>query len=102
MAWTEKYKLTSFDTQPIPGLLFLDGDLIARTQEPDLPRDWAREFRGLKYPVVIFPSGSEASLITDEAGHVLVGIHRQMQLPYYDDRESAYTHAEALVEEHQK
>src|SRR5258708_39258596 len=99
MAWTEKYKLTSFDTQPIPGLLFLDGDLIARTQEPDLPRDWAGEFLGLKYPVVIFPSGAEASVNTDDTGHVLVSIHRQMQLPYYADRESAYTHAQVLAEE---
>lgn len=101
MTWTEKEKPTSFDTQSIPGLYFLDGDLIAKTQEPGLPRDWANEFRGLKYPMIEFPSGVEASLTTDEAGTVLVCIHRQMRLLYFTDREDAYQQASQLVEEHQ-
>src|SRR5258707_6255952 len=101
MTWTEKEQPTLFDQQPISGLLFLDGDLIARTQETDLPHDWAKEFVGLKYPLVIFPSGAEASVATDEGGQILVCIHRQMRLPYFSDRDSAYERAVALAEDHQ-
>src|SRR5579859_245371 len=102
MGWIEKDQTTPFDTQPISGLLFLDGDLIARTQQPDLPRNWAQEFRGFKYPVIIFPSGTEASVIIDEAEQILVCIHLQMRLPYYDDRENAYMNAATLLEPHQQ
>src|SRR5437016_222390 len=101
MAWTEKATPTPFDTQPISGLLFLDGDLIARMREPDLPLDWAKEFRGLKYPVIMFPSGAEASVITDDTNQVLVCIHRQMRLPYFTDRERAYKQATTLAEDQQ-
>src|SRR5258708_39568656 len=100
MGWIEKAEPTPLDTQPIPGLLFLDGDLIARTQEPDLPRDWAEEFRGLKYPVVIFPSGTEGSVVSEE-GEILVCIHREMRLPYFSDREGGYEQATTLAEAHQ-
>jgi len=100
MSWTEKGKPSPFDEQPISGLFFLDGDLIARTQQPDLPQDWARGFQGLKYPVVIFPSGTEGSVVSEE-GETLVCIHRQMRLPYFSDRDRAYEQATTLAEEHQ-
>lgn len=100
MTWTEKEKPTPFDNLPIHGLFFLDGDAIANTREPDLPLDWAEWARGLKYPVVLFPH-AEASLFTDENGQVLVIIHRQMCLLYFDTREKAYQRALQLTEEHQ-
>src|SRR5262245_32441965 len=101
MAWLEKGISAAFEHQPISGLFFLDGDLIARYQEQDLPRDWAQAFRGLKSPVIVFPSGVEASVSSDEAAQILVCIHRQMRLPYDDDRESAYQRAATLAEDHQ-
>ena len=43
MSWTEKEKPTSFDDQPIPGMFYLDGDVVAEF----VGRDWTR---GEKYP----------------------------------------------------
>jgi hypothetical protein len=101
MRWIEKEKPTPFDDQPISGLFFLDGDLIANTQEPGLTKDWAEEFRGLKYPVVVFPSGAQASIVADAAQHISVCFLRDMRLPVYDIRDLAYERALALAEPEQ-
>ncbi len=100
MPWTEKDTPTPFDTQPIAGLLFLDGDLLPQPHAQELFRQWAESFQGLKYPVIRFPSGTEASVIS-AGDETLVCIHRQLRLPYFDNREGAYRRASALAEDEQ-
>jgi len=98
MAWSEKEKPSPLDNQPIPGLLFLDGDLIARTKEPDLAADWAEQYKGLKYPVIVFPSGDSADISDVHPDQPTVAILRAMRLPIYDTRDSAYETAQTLLE----
>jgi hypothetical protein len=55
MSWYHKEIQTQFEITPIDGLFFLDGDLIAR----EIGRDWTK---GMKYPMVEFPSGTAFEL----------------------------------------
>jgi hypothetical protein len=52
MSWYKKEQPTPFDNQPIDGLLFLDGDMLAW----EFKQDWTK---GQKYPVIVFPSSSK-------------------------------------------
>lgn len=101
MSWIEKSTPTPFDHQPISGLFFLDGDLIARPRHPDLPTEWTAQYRGLKYPLVVFPSGAEASLMADAEGNALVCLLRDLRLPLSDTRDGAYTRAIHVLEPEQ-
>ncbi len=92
MAWTEKEKPTPFDAQPIRGLYFLDGDVVARR----IGRDWTA---GQKYPMVAFPSGVECMLWEssdpDQVG--IVHIYGEMDLPLQDTRDKAFEQANAIA-----
>jgi len=55
MSWTEKTHPTPFDNLPLPGLFFIDGDILARL----IQRNWTA---GQKLPMVAFPSGQEFEL----------------------------------------
>jgi hypothetical protein len=55
MAWLEKDQPTSFEDQPLEGLFFLHGDIIAE----EVGRDWTK---GHKYPRIAFPSGLKFDL----------------------------------------
>src|SRR4051812_1383981 len=48
MGWIEKGEPSPFDQQPISGLFFLDGDLLAR----EFKQDWTK---GQKFPTIVFP-----------------------------------------------
>lgn len=92
MAWTEKHNPTSFDDQPIEGLFFLDGDLLARLFE----RDWTV---GQKYPMVAFPSGEEYQLwesADPDMGGIL-HLFGEMDLPLRIDRDRASAQAEHIA-----
>ncbi len=102
MSWTEKEKPSPFDKQAIRGLYFLDGDLLAKFQEGDLPEKWAEQYQGLKYPVIEFPSGIEAFPQVGGDEKIIVPIHRQMRLPYFATREDAYQRDRDLAEPHQE
>jgi hypothetical protein len=93
MGWIEKGSPTPFDEQAIPGLFFLDGDVLAA----EYGRDWTK---GYKYPMIVFPSGQEFSLW--EAGTPeaigIVHLFGEMDLPLGDDRDSAYETAMRIAE----
>lgn len=55
MSWIEKGQSASFEHQPIDGLFFLHGDVIAR----HVGQNWTE---GQKYPRIAFPSGLKFDL----------------------------------------
>jgi hypothetical protein len=93
MGWTEKDQPTPFDNLPLPGLFFLDGDVLARL----VHRNWTA---GQKLPMVTFPSGQEFELW--EASHPdaggIVHIFGEIDLPYKGTRDDAFEHAENIAE----
>lgn len=93
MGWTEKAQPTPFDELPIPGLWFLDGDILAQV----INRDWTV---GQKYPTVVFPSGERFDLW--ETGNPeawgIVHIYGEMDLPFKDHRDRAFDHAARTAE----
>ncbi len=94
MTWVEKSQPTPFDEQPWPGLLFLDGDMLARV----VGRDWTR---GQKLPVMVFPSGMPFHLWeagTPEAG-AIVHVFGEMDLPFKDTRDRAFEQASEVAEQ---
>ncbi len=94
MAWIEKDKPTPFDDQPIEGLFFLDGDLLARLFE----RDWTA---GQKYPMIAFPSGEEYQLweAANPALGGIVHLFGELDLPLRTDREQAFQQAAYVAEQ---
>jgi hypothetical protein len=87
MAWLEKGQHTPFENQPIDGLFFLDGDMMARKY---------RQFgtQGLKYPTIVFPSGRLCDLWnSSEPGNAVVHIFGEMDLPLKDTRDEALSQA---------
>jgi hypothetical protein len=55
MTWVEQSRQLSFEQQPISGLAFLHGDVVARRYQ----QEWAA---GKKYPLIHFPSGTSHEL----------------------------------------
>lgn len=94
MAWTEKEKPTPFDEHPIPGLYFVDGDLLARATG----RDWTR---GQKYPLIVFPSGLACDVWepSDPEAVGIVHIFGELDLPLADTRDRAYEEAFDIAEQ---
>lgn len=94
MSWIEKRQPTPFDEQPLPGLYFLDGDLLAhRTQIP-----WTT---GQKLAMVAFPSRREFELwesSNPDAGGI-VHVFGEMDLPYRDTRDRAFEQASDIAEQ---
>lgn len=93
MGWIEKEQPTPFDDQPLPGLYFLDGNILARI----IGRDWTA---GQKYPMIAFPSGTQCDLWEtsnpDAAG--IVHIFGELDLPIRDRRDRAFEHASTIAE----
>lgn len=92
MRWVEKAQPTPFDSQPIPGLYFLDGDQIARATG----YEWAK---GQKYPVILFPSGVSCDLWESHnpAAIAIVHLFGEMDLPLADTRDRAYEQAQDIA-----
>ncbi len=93
MGWIEKERPTPFDNQPIPGLMFLDGDQIARRTG----RDWSA---GQKYPVVQFPSGVVCDLWESSSPNAIgiVHIFGGMDMPLADSSDTAFERATDIAE----
>jgi hypothetical protein len=93
MSWSRKEQPSPFDTRPIEGLFFLDGDQLART----LKIDWTK---GEKSPMIAFPSGLSFELweSSDPQGGT-VHLFGEMDLPLNDTRQSAYLLASGVAEE---
>ena len=93
MSWIEKAQPTPFDNLPLPGLFFLDGDLLARR----IGRTWTT---GQKYPMIAFPSGKECELweTSDPDAGAIVHIFGEIDLPFRDSRDRAYEQASEIAE----
>jgi hypothetical protein len=93
MGWVEKEQPTAFDNQPITGLYFLDGDIVASR----IGRDWTR---GQKYPLVVFPSGIQRDLWESGDPEKVATVHLfgEMDLPLQSSRDEAYDQAQEIAE----
>lgn len=94
MAWVEKDHPTPFDTLPIQGLFFLDGDVLARLFQ----RDWTAN---QKMPMIAFPSGFECQLWNTSSSEAegIVHIFGELDLPYRDTRDEALKYATYVAEQ---
>lgn len=91
MAWLEKYQSASFEHQPIPGLYFLHGDVIAE----EIKRDYTR---GQKFPRVAFPSGVKADL-WEGRDTPIVHLFGELDLALQASRDEAFEHANSIAEQ---
>jgi len=93
MGWIPKERPTAFDHQLIPGLFFLDGDILAQR----IRRNWTA---GQKYPMIAFPSGQQFEMwetsIPDAAG--IVHIFGELDLPFRSSRDAAFEQACHIAE----
>ena len=92
MSWVSKEQSTRFDTTPISGVFFLDGDLFAKKLLIDFTQ-------GEKMPMIAFPSGVACELWeSSDPQNGIVHLFGEMDLPLKASRDSAYTHAVAVAE----
>lgn len=94
MSWVEKGAPTPFDGQPIQGLFYLDGDVLARR----VGKDWTA---GQKYPMVAFPSGVECLLWEPGEPEQLGVVHifGELDLPLSGTPEDAFERANDIAEQ---
>ena len=85
MAWLEKQIAAPFERQPIDGLFFLDGDVLARA----VGRDWTR---GQKYARIAFPSGVKCDLWAGR-DNPIVHLFGEMDLSLEATRDEAFEQA---------
>lgn len=92
MPWIEKDQPTPFDSQPMEGLFFLIGDILARKHG----EAWVE---GKKYPMVAFQSGLKRELQHDTRTKPpeYVHVYSDMRLPLHSDGHDAYLEALALA-----
>ncbi|MCB9436476.1 MAG: hypothetical protein H6673_05705 [Anaerolineales bacterium] len=90
MAWYPKDKPTPFDHQPIPGLQFLDGDMLAAF----LGTAWVK---GQKYPIVHYPPNLDIDLWEGSRTPIL-HIFGEMDLPHTGTRDEVFVIASRIAE----
>ncbi len=88
-----KHVATPFDSAGIPGLFYLDGDLINRRSG----RDWTR---GMKYALLNFPSHTTYEIWAGrrKLNRFIVHLFGEMDLALYADRDSAFIQANRIAE----
>lgn len=107
MGWIEKRKSATFERLPIHGLVYLDGDLLARLIEErnrgvEFPIFNPQWLKGQKFPMVEFPSGERFDLweTKAEARGGIVHIFGEMDLPIWGQaRDDAYSQADDIASE---
>lgn len=89
MPWFSKEQPTPFDNAPIPGLEFLNGDVLAKRSR----LTWTA---GKKYPLINFPSGMlrELRSADDSDQEKWVHIFGQISIPYQTTPDAAHAVAE--------
>src|SRR5262245_50688168 len=93
MGWIEKSISAPFENKPIPGLFFIDGDIAARR----IPNAGTE---GMKFPTIVFPSGVICDLWeSSDPDNAIVHISGEMDLPLWDTRDAALTHAKDIAEQ---
>ena len=106
MSWIEKRQRSSLDEHDIEGLHYLDGAVLARlfmreygkVETPLFRPEWIRD---QKFPQIEFPSGLTFDIwetSSPEKGGI-VHIFGEMDLPYFDTRESAWELANDIAEQ---
>lgn len=106
MSWVEKSYQTRFEQLPIAGLHFLDGNVLARwltlqygaVETPFFQPEW---LKNQKFPQVEFPSGLSFDLweTTSIEHGGIVHLFGEMDLPYFDHRDSAWEAANRIAEQ---
>jgi len=88
MSWYRKEYETRFDSTPIDGLFFVDGNIFERVNR--------REYTwGMKNPKIVFPSGEDFELWDERL--FLVNVFDVMDLPYFDTCQSAFDRAQGFI-----
>lgn len=106
MSWVEKRTPTTLDERPIHGLHFVDGDILARllilkygaVESPFFDPNW---LKNQKLPQVEFPSELSFDIwetSSPERGGI-VHLFGEMDLPYFDTRDSAWEKAKDIAEQ---
>src|SRR6266496_1676991 len=91
MSWYHKEAQTPFETRPITGLFFLDGDLIASV----VGREWTN---GMKYPMMEFPSKMAFELW--QGGKTgIIHLFGEMDLPLASTRDEGFAAARQIAEQ---
>jgi hypothetical protein len=91
MTWYAKEKTTPFDTLPLDGLLFLDGDMLAQVYL----QEW---LKGQKYPLIEFPSGFMAPLQeSSDPANPLIHLFGELDLPYRQSCDKAFRLAQKIA-----
>lgn len=106
MSWIEKRQPTHFDGLPIHGLHFIDGDTLARlfaiqygaVQAQIFNPEW---LQNQKLPQVEFPSGLTFDIweTTNRDQGGIIHIYGEMDLPYFDTRDTAWELANDIAEQ---
>ena len=91
MAWLEKTETNSFENDPIEGLFFLHGSLIAAV----VGRDWTID---QKYPLIAFPSGLEFDL-WEGSKSPIIHLFGEMDLALRSTRDEAFEYANYVAEQ---
>jgi hypothetical protein len=91
MGWLPKEQSSPFEHDPIEGLFYLDGDLIAE----EIGRDWTR---GDKFPRIAFPSGLKFDLWEGKDSPI-THLFGEMDLALKDTRDEAFEHAADIGEQ---
>lgn len=91
MGWKEKSANFSFEHQPIDGLFFLDGKLLANVYP-------GYGIENYKFPVIYFPSGNQFDLWEHkDPTNGIVHLFGEMDLALYATRDEALTHAKYIA-----
>jgi hypothetical protein len=91
MPWYDKEDPTPFDDQPIPGLRFIDGRMLAQLVR-------VQNLDHQKYPEIVFPSG-EAFPIWEGRGTPIVHVFGEMDVPYYSTRDEIWLQVQNVAEQ---
>ena len=92
MGWIEKGQSAPFEHQPIDGLFFFDGDLLAKR----FGTDWTK---GQKYPMIEFPSGEQFELwSSSDPTNAIVHLFGEMDLRLKDTCDDALPYAQYVAE----
>jgi hypothetical protein len=95
MSWYNKEHPSPFDNARFEGLVFIDGDIVARR----IQQDWTK---GEKAPMILFPSRVICEIW--ESGHperdgCIVHLFGEMDLPLCHTRDQAYIQAQDIAAE---
>lgn len=93
MGWIEKERATPFDTAPIEGLTFLDGNMLAAKYQQE-------HVRGQKYPAISFPSELVRELADSSHEGGVVHIFSGLELKHKQSRDDAFEAAQTFAAEY--